>query len=514
MLREGLLGQSNPTNGADHETKPLFRNNFSPEVLAAAHEIVLIPELLEGRERVGGIAIDPPGALDKDDAFDIEKDGTGVVVHVSIADPTIVIVRGNPVHDEAMKRAFTRYYGMLGKDPMVPEVLSDDRLSLHEGVARPAFTVSIPVGRSFSIGEPVLRRTVLTSRSSLSYAEADEALSDPRHPESNNLNFALGMGFVLARRRETRYSLEDMTEISEEGQVKQINWGEGYRSMILIRELMVLTNRLTARHALENGIPFLYRSHEQMDKPAYYSAAYLGHAGLGFEVGDPYAHWTSPLRRLSDSINHEQQGAFLGGKSLPYDPYELEGIADYINEAAVRERSSLNRAAYQKAVFNEQAIRALANNDFVAAAKIPFRRVVKAAVDRGMVDVVRPWIMHKLEDGSLLPSHIVPLLFSASRDVAVVKTIDGILTANPALSREALETFCREKEVPPLQFRSETVRTKPDRYVETLAALRLGRTVFDSDPIPGSAMAPMKAVAAANFITTLRDTRKFRKLLE
>ena len=63
--------------------------------------------------------------------------------------------------------------------------------------------------------------------------------------------------------------------------------------------------------------------------PAIYSPCPLQHVGLAL---DTYSHFTSPLRRFVDLVNHRIIKAIIRGVSSPYHRDELQDIADYIND--------------------------------------------------------------------------------------------------------------------------------------------------------------------------------------
>src|SRR5688500_7402348 len=78
--------------------------SFPRDVLAAAEAAVAAPSLPERDETaVPFLTIDPPGAMDLDQALHIERDGHGYRVRYAIADVPAFVEPGGPVDLEARR---------------------------------------------------------------------------------------------------------------------------------------------------------------------------------------------------------------------------------------------------------------------------------------------------------------------------------------------------------------------------------------------------------------------------
>jgi len=116
-----------------------------------------------------------------------------------------------------------------------------------------------------------------------------------------------------------------------------------YESTSLVREMMLLAGEGAAHFAFENNIPFPYVSQEAPDIPQNLPEGLAGdfklvksmhrrsvgvtpsvHAGIGIGM---YSQVTSPLRRYSDLIAHQQLRAFLDGRELIDKNTMLERIS-------------------------------------------------------------------------------------------------------------------------------------------------------------------------------------------
>ena len=114
---------------------------FTKDVLGEAEAIAFTPQVWE-RPQVPGITIDGVESRDLDDAIWLTAQGDGLLLSVHITDVSEYVSLGSHLDREAMTRTQTRYL-KYGNDPMLPHVLSENRLSLLEGQARPTMTVNI-----------------------------------------------------------------------------------------------------------------------------------------------------------------------------------------------------------------------------------------------------------------------------------------------------------------------------------------------------------------------------------
>src|SRR3546814_220892 len=96
---------------------------FPPEVEAAAAQAAAHPRLPSlDRTDIAFVTVDPPGAMDLDQALHVERDGDGYVVHYAIADVAAFVSPGDAVDLEAHRRGET-LYGAASKIPLHPPVL-------------------------------------------------------------------------------------------------------------------------------------------------------------------------------------------------------------------------------------------------------------------------------------------------------------------------------------------------------------------------------------------------------
>ncbi|MDG1170834.1 MAG: ribonuclease R [Sulfitobacter sp.] len=344
-------------------------DDFPDDVIAEADAAK--PIGLKGREDLRDlplITIDPSDARDHDDACyahadDDPKNEGGHVVWVAIADVAAYVTPGSALDREARKRGNSTYFPDRVV-PMLPDRLSGDLCSLHEGVPRACIAVRMVLDAKGKKLSHSFHRGLMRSPASLYYEEVQDAIDGSPNDRTGPLLepvlkplYAAYAALKAARAVRQPLDLdlpERRVELSEDGKVKSINFKERLDAHRLIEEFMVLANVAAAETLLEKKIPLLFRIHEEptpakleslretaqaagftlakgqvlqtshLNKllndaagtdeaelinlstlrsmtQAYYGPAHLGHFGLALLS---YAHFTSPIRRYADLIVH------------------------------------------------------------------------------------------------------------------------------------------------------------------------------------------------------------------
>ncbi|MEU4322532.1 RNB domain-containing ribonuclease [Nocardia fluminea] len=129
------------------------------------------------------VTIDPPSALDLDQALHIERTPTGFTVHYAIADLGAVIVPGSALAAEAEVRGQT-YYLPDGNVPLHPTVLSEGAASLLPGVDRPAALWTIELDNDAAPSSFSVTRALVRSRERFDYAQVQAAADAGTLPPS------------------------------------------------------------------------------------------------------------------------------------------------------------------------------------------------------------------------------------------------------------------------------------------------------------------------------------------
>jgi ribonuclease R len=289
------------------------------------------------RPRVHGLTIDGEGTLDRDDAIAIDVmpnvDG-GYVAQVSIADVGSFLGRRQTpaIESHARRMGETRYL-REGNEPMIPVNISENVLSILRSpgeLETPVLTASIAIQPDGTVGDLTLARQRLKPFA-LTYNDAAKwkAEEEARNGENPFIKRYEDLALLLREKR-----LAD-------GAVEYTNPRPDRPGELIVQEFMLLANRAVAEFMAENNIPGIYRNFQS--EYAYYSPAPEGHAALG--LPGPYAHFTSPLRRFADFVNHANIVAFMEGRDFPYEGRELQRIANRIN--GIQERARLRRSSRQ-----------------------------------------------------------------------------------------------------------------------------------------------------------------------
>ncbi len=366
------------------------------------------PVGLSGREDLRDIpllTIDPSDARDHDDACyahadDDPKNPGGHVIWVAIADVAAYVRPGSALDREARKRGNSSYFPDRVV-PMLPDRLSGDLCSLHEGVPRACIAVRMQIDADGNkIGHRFVRG-LMRSAASLNYVEVQEAIdgnpNDRTGPLLENVLRPLYAAYAaLKMAREERQPLDlDLPErkiiLSDDGEVQSVAFRDRLDAHRLIEEFMILANVSAAETLIAKRRPLLFRVHEEPAPEkleslretaqaaglnlakgqvlqtrhlnallnaaagtedaelinlstlrsmaqAYYNPENFGHFGLALRN---YAHFTSPIRRYADLIVHR---ALILAHSWGKDglsPDEIERLEETANHISDTERRSM-----------------------------------------------------------------------------------------------------------------------------------------------------------------------------
>ncbi|MCI5098481.1 MAG: ribonuclease R [Rhodobacteraceae bacterium] len=379
---------------------------FPDEAIAEADKAR--PLGLSGREDLRDlplITIDPADARDHDDACYAEADDDpdnpgGHIVWVAIADVAAYVTPGSALDREARKRGNSSYFPDRVV-PMLPDRLSGDLCSLHEGVPRACVAVRIKLDAEGNKISHHFVRGLMLSQASLHYGEVQDAmegrLNERTEPLLEGVIRPLYAAYdALKQARERRQPLDlDLPErkivLNDDGKVESVNFRDRLDAHRLIEEFMVLANVCAAETLIAKRSPLLFRVHEEPSPEklnalretaqsagfnlakgqvlqtrhlnallsqaagtdeaelinittlrsmtqAYYSPENFGHFGLALQR---YAHFTSPIRRYADLIVHR---ALVSSHKWGKDgltPEELDRLEDTATHISETERRSM-----------------------------------------------------------------------------------------------------------------------------------------------------------------------------
>ncbi|HVT22690.1 MAG TPA: RNB domain-containing ribonuclease [Mycobacteriales bacterium] len=308
------------------------------------------------------MTLDPSGSKDLDQAFLLERIGSGLRLHYAIADVAAFVTPGGPLDDEAHRRGEALYLPD-GRTPLHPPVLSEGAASLLPGQDRPAVLWRIDLDAA---GEPTrieVRRAIVRSRAQLDYVSLQR--------DGGELSALLERFGRLRQDRERDRGAVALPEPEQQVVGNGSSWTLSYRAPLPVEDwnaqMSLLTGMSAARLMLDAGVGLL-RTMPPPDpqtvaslrrsalalgvawpdgtpyaeairtldpnQPAqaalvrlaavlFRGASYVAFDGnppaqtIHSAVAAPYAHATAPLRRLADRYVSECCLSICAGKPVP-----------------------------------------------------------------------------------------------------------------------------------------------------------------------------------------------------
>lgn len=278
-------------------------------------------------------AIDNDWSSDPDDA--IAFDGKYVWIH--IADPASSVLPDSEIDIVARNRGSTLYIPEGAARMLSESCLEDYALGLTEKSRALSFKILLDE-KGFIIDCDVLITLINVKR--LTYIQADE------NKETAQLKPLFEIAEKLTKRRNNAgaisISLPEVHILTTDNDVNIIPITET-KAASVIKEFMLLAGEAAAKFAFKNNIPFPFISQEKPEIPNKLPEGLAGqyklrrcmrsrsvgvtpsqHAGLGLGM---YSQVTSPLRRYSDLVAHQQLRAFLKNEKILDKDQVLERIA-------------------------------------------------------------------------------------------------------------------------------------------------------------------------------------------
>ncbi len=348
---------------------------------------------IKGREDFRGlytITIDGSDAKDFDDAVDIERLKNGFRLYVHIADVSNYVKQNTALDREAFIRGFSVYFpGSV--IPMLPHELSDDICSLVPDKDRLSLSVVMDIDSKGKIKKYRFVESVIRNKNRMTYREVEDILFDKKSCDGNlkeRLELMGQLASLLRKRRFKNGSIDlniPEAEFSiEHGEVTDVKEKPRLFSHFLIEEFMLAANLCSADFLSGHFNLFIRRIHEEPDvkkihtlsmflkrfgikynfdknritskeiqgllekiddenkkkivsylvlrslKRAEYSVENKGHFALGF---NNYTHFTSPIRRYPDLVNHRMIKAVL--KKREINTEELGFIASGVRDREI-----------------------------------------------------------------------------------------------------------------------------------------------------------------------------------
>lgn len=357
-----------------------LESEYTPEEEKSAGRLKQRPINRKDLRKENVMTIDPVDAKDFDDAISIHDDSDSklITIGVHIADVAAYISPNGVWQKHIQKRCFTAY--LPGRMvPMLPKVLVTNRCSLVEGVDKPAHTVLLHINKRTGKVEEFERfHSTINVKKRLNYEEV-QAFADAgfKHDEwaadtKKDLQYIYKLSLKMRewRRKNEMFIPLEAPEVRvlcdhNTMEIKGLKYEKARESNQLVEEFMLAANVAVAMELNQREIPGLYRVHPEPDpetveeftgnsigiyginpgdlndraqavkfltdiktipeaevvsfdflrmmQRAYYSEKAAIHYGLGKQK---YSHFTSPIRRLSDLIVHQQLWESESGRRI------------------------------------------------------------------------------------------------------------------------------------------------------------------------------------------------------
>ncbi|MFT4882098.1 MAG: ribonuclease R [Salinirussus sp.] len=315
-----------------------------------------IQAAVDDREDLRGLTTwttDPVDAQDFDDAISVEKRDGEYVLWVHIADVTHYVSPDTAMWESAVERANTVYLPGYTVH-MLPPVLAETVCSLVPNEDRLAHTVEMHLDAEDLGYESIdIYKSVIRSDARLTYTEAERLLDEPETAS----DLLEDESVDLAEQTREVWTLADRMHEQRKEEGSLVLNPSRDRAHTIIEECMLKANKAVTHELMwDRGVEAMYRVHPQpspeewdealqeiqelngvsipgsawddprkavnatleqaperqldsiqwavmkvMPRAQYMNDPFGGHHALNFEI---YGHFTSPIRRLSDLINH------------------------------------------------------------------------------------------------------------------------------------------------------------------------------------------------------------------
>ncbi|MDD2558542.1 MAG: ribonuclease R [Desulfuromonadaceae bacterium] len=313
------------------------------------------------------VTIDGEDAKDFDDAIAFEPGrDSGNVLWVAIADVSHYVQPNSALDLDAYERGNSTYFPGFSL-PMLPRELSNGICSLMPGVKRLAVVLEIHCTDAGVVSEMVVHLAVIRSRARLTYTQVQKSLDGAADVDEgitpqiqNMLRPLFDFSRQLNKNRTTRGALdfdlpEAQIDLDDSGHVVGVTRRDRLDAHRIVEECMLLANESVADYLQKFKVQGIYRLHDkpelssinqfqeflsafniginldsdgikpwqlrqvlhQIDDPAQAfiinrvllhsmkQAYYAAHPGEHFALAtSSYGHFTSPIRRYSDLIQH------------------------------------------------------------------------------------------------------------------------------------------------------------------------------------------------------------------
>lgn len=317
------------------------------------------------------ISVDPDGCIDIDDAINYKINDNSIEIGIHIADPSSYIDINSDIGKELLKRCESVYLDETHH--MIPQHFGIKYISLRENQIKRAYSLIINFNTN-NIEE--INKCLITKNYIYKFVKT-------------NIKINKNLSYDDFEKQICNNSNEYYTNIYNIGKqiINGLNLDNNmYDSHKMVEAYMILCNHLAANHT-----QIKRANNKKYKNPAKYTTEDIIHERLGLK----YTHFTSPMRRIVDFINHIiiYSNYNSNCKLINFNNFNL----DYIN--------SIHK--YYKKIYNIRNIhKLLGDNQMLKINGI----IVMIDDNKITVDINNQLIYIKIFDKKLLLNNIIKLI--------------------------------------------------------------------------------------------------------
>ena len=272
-------------------------NNLKDDKMLTSYLIDMTPERIIYND-IEIISIDPPNCIDIDDAISYRINNNNIEIFIHIADPSSYIDLKSEIGKELINRCESIYLDKIYH--MIPEILNINHISLLENKLSRAFSLIIKFN-------------------TINITEISECIKKDKYTYNfvkTHIKVTKNLSYDIFEKN--RYDNKYYSDLYNIG--KEILYGiynndiNDYDSHKMVEAYMLFCNHLAANHTHIKRVNTVKKINNDMNNKLYNNKLYKNclqnaaeytyenkiHEGLGIL----YTHFTSPMRRYIDFINH------------------------------------------------------------------------------------------------------------------------------------------------------------------------------------------------------------------
>ena len=306
---------------------------------------IIIPSEVDGVE--SAITLDESGSAIRDDALRVRKIDNDYLVSTYIADPTYTVEFNSPVDKDARNNFKCLF--LPNTSVRLFNSKLERSLSLDEGTYRNVIALNARIRSNGKLLDYNFDKRVIKIKENLRFEDGDKIIDSGKDKLADQLRDLYDLALILEtiNPQKINYWHQKETDSISKQPVKHM-------SDKIVSELMTLYNTLIAELASKEGIPYVYRIHENLYikklikelgietsesaqrlinslyLPSKFSTVPKYHHGLNIPI---YSHSSSPIISYPDLYNEYLFHAFYFKDSeMNFDPRMHEKLVDYFNQ--------------------------------------------------------------------------------------------------------------------------------------------------------------------------------------